>query len=120
MKYTRGVIEKGEVWGKLPEFEIDKVAVQKEIPTGQLEEGDISEGLRAEIRDELRNIRQRWESSREENARQDKRPLLTSQEWRSIENGTMEGIPLLSWHEWLEKTNGEQWGRLRSLDIFHR
>ena len=66
----------------------------------------------------MRGIRQRCESSREENARQDKRPLLTSQEWPSIENGTREGISLLRWHEWLGKTNEEPWGWLGSLDIF--
>ena len=39
MKYTRGVVEKGEEWWGLSEFQIDKVALQKEISRQQLEEG---------------------------------------------------------------------------------
>ena len=50
-KYTRGVIEKGEMWYRLAEWEIDKVAAQKEISQKQLGEGDIPDGLSAELRD---------------------------------------------------------------------
>ena len=101
MKYTRGVIGKGEAWGELSELEIDKVAVQKEILKKQLEEGDIPDGLRIDIRDELGNFSKRWESSRKEEEDQMKRPLLTSQMWSDIETGTREGIPPLRRYEWL-------------------
>ena len=95
MMYTRGVVEKGEEWGKLAEFQIGKVAAQKEILKKQLEEGDIPDGLRVEIRDELGNINKRWESAREEDAEKKERPSLTSQEWSGIETGAREGIPPL-------------------------
>ena len=78
MKYKRGVIEKGEEWGKLSELQIDEVAEQKEITKMQLGEDEIPGGLVIDIRDELRNIDRRWESSREENVKLRKMPLLTS------------------------------------------
>ena len=56
MKYTRGVGEDGEIWGRLAELRIDKVAVRKEILQRQSGEGDIPDGLRVELRYELRNI----------------------------------------------------------------
>ena len=80
MKYTRGVVEKGEEWGKLSELQIDKVEVQKEIWKKQVGEEDMPDGLVIDIRDELGNINRRWESSREENAKMRIRPLLTAQE----------------------------------------
>ena len=50
MKYKRGVIEKGEVRGKLSELQIDKVAAQKDLTEKKLGEDDIPDGWRVEIR----------------------------------------------------------------------
>ena len=110
IQYTRGVIEKGEVWGKLAELQIDKVEVRMEISKKQLWAGDIPDGLRVEIRGELGNINERWESPREEDAKQKKRPLLTSQGRSGIETGTREGTPPLRRYGWLGKNNEEQGG----------
>ena len=38
MKYARGVVVKGDIWGKLAELEIDRVAVQKDILERKLPE----------------------------------------------------------------------------------
>ena len=39
MKYTRGIVEKEDIWEKLAELQIDKVAARKEILKKKLEEG---------------------------------------------------------------------------------
>ena len=104
--------------GGLSDLQIDKVAGKKGISKQQLEEGDIPEGLRVEIKSELGSISRRWESSREEDANQGKRPLLTSQERSDIEMGTKEGAPPARWGEWLNKSIAEQWEWLGSLGVF--
>ena len=120
VKYTRGVIEKGEERGELSDLQIDKVAAQKDIAKKKLGEDDIPDGLRIEIRDELGNINRRWESSREEDEKQRGMHLLTSQEWVDMETGAREGIPPLRWGEWMNKHNEDQWEWLGSVEIFHR
>ena len=72
VKYTSGVIEKGEYWVGLDELNIDKVESQKDISKKLLEEGDIPDGLRVAIRSESSNINKRWESLREEDENQRK------------------------------------------------
>ena len=74
VKYTRGVVEKGDIWGKLAELQIDKVAAQKAILKKKLEEEDIPNALRTELIDELGGIRERWGSHRSENVERGKCP----------------------------------------------
>ena len=54
MRYTQGVELKGDMWDRLAEFQIDKVAVQNDMPAKQLED----EGIVGEERD--RNFRESW------------------------------------------------------------
>ena len=106
--YERGHRERRRAGGKLSELLIDKVEVQKEILKKQLEEEDIPDGLSVEIKNELGRITRRCESSREEDAKQRKRPLLASQELSDIEQGANEGIPPVRWGEWVNKSIEEQ------------
>ena len=69
---------KGDMWDRLPELQIDKVAVRKDIPKKQLEAEDIDGDLRAQLMGELGGIQERWESDRSGEAYQKKRPLLNS------------------------------------------
>ena len=62
MRYTRGVEAKGDMWDRLAELQIYKVAAQKDIPTKQLEDEEIAGDLRAHLRRELGEILERWES----------------------------------------------------------
>ena len=61
----------------MAELQIHKIAAQK-IPQKQLGGDDISEALRAALKDQLGGIRQRWKSPRGANANKERRPLLTS------------------------------------------
>ena len=49
-KYTRGVVETGEEWGKLAELQIARVAERKEISKKQLAEEDLPDGLIVDIK----------------------------------------------------------------------
>ena len=62
MRYTRGVETIGDMRGRLSELQLDKVAVQIDIPTMQLEDEEIAGDLRAHLRRELGEILERWES----------------------------------------------------------
>ena len=82
MKYGRGVVAKGGIWGRISDLQIDRVAVQKGILERQLEDGDIPNAVREELGGELGGILKRCESARcEEDADQKKRPLINSYEW---------------------------------------
>ena len=112
MKYARGVVARGDIWGKLAEFQIDRVSAQRGILGRKLAEGDIPNALRTEIRNELEGIRERWETPRSEEADQERRPFLSSYEWEGVEKGIKEGIPRLMRNEWLkrpQKSNGYGW-----------
>ena len=100
MRYTRGLEAKGDMWGRLAELKIEKVAVQKDIPTKQLEDEEIAGWGRAQLRRELVGIHHRWESGRSEEEDQKKRPFLDSDEWggdrrriRSIRDQLSFGFP---------------------------
>ena len=68
---------KGDMWDRLAELQIDKVASRKDSPKKKLE-GDIDGDLRAQLRRELGGILERWGSGRSEEEDQKKRPLLNS------------------------------------------
>ena len=55
MRYTRGVAAKGDMRDSLEEFQIDKVAVQRDIPTKNLGDGEITGDMRARLRRVGRN-----------------------------------------------------------------
>ena len=85
MKYGRCVVEKGDIWDNLAGLRIDKVAVPKDILEWKLSEEEISNARRTELRNELGGIRERWKTSRNEEADQKKRHLPNSYEWDGIE-----------------------------------
>ena len=79
---------KGDMRDRLAELQIDKVAVQKDIPAKQLGDDEISGDMRSQLRRGLVEIPDRWGSGRTEESYQKKeRPLLDSDEWRAIEAG---------------------------------
>ena len=90
MRYTRGFEARGVDWGPLAALQFGKVAAQKGILEKKLEEEGLSEKLNGRIRTELGIIINRWGNSREEDADQEKRHLLTSQERVDIQLGTRE------------------------------
>ena len=50
MMYTRGVEATGDMWDRLSELKIDKVAVQRDTPAKKLEGEEIAGNLRAQLR----------------------------------------------------------------------
>ena len=125
MRYTRGVEAKGDMRGRLAEFQIDKVEVKKDTPTKQLGDEEIDGEEMAQLRRELGGIQARWDSGRSEEEDQQKRPLLDSDDWRAIEEGyeaarssnhldtQTQQWETVKWRNWIpnqqKKNNGFGW-----------
>ena len=78
---------KGDMWDRLAELQIGKVAVRKDTPPKLLEDEAIDGDLRAQLRRGPGGIMERWGIDRSEEADQKKRPLLDLAEWGVIEAG---------------------------------
>ena len=87
--------------------------IQNDISEKQLEEEDLSEKEGKWALIELRLIPNRWESERGHRVGREKRSLLTSQEWVSIQLGKQIGR-----NERQEMEKAEQWGRFWRDMIF--
>ena len=51
---------KGDQWGRLEELQIDRIALQKDIPANQIEEKDTSKGSHAYNGGQLERPQYRW------------------------------------------------------------
>ena len=86
MRYTRGFKLKGDQRDGLSELQVDRIALQRDIPKHKIEEKDDSEELKENSRGQLGKLEDRWETDRLEGETDfAKRPLLEYEEWRAIE-----------------------------------
>ena len=132
MRYTRGVELKGDAYDRLAEFQIDNVAVQRDIPIKQLEDETTVGVERGQLQEELGGIEERWESDRSDEEEWTKRPFMPSEEWRVIENGyeiprnrkrastQIQHWETIKWRNWRAKPTEDQWQLLGALSLFHR
>ena len=113
-------------------MQIDKVAVQRDIPAKQLEDESAVGVEREQLQEELGGIDEKCESDRPEEEDWAIRPNLTSEDWRAIAYGY--GIPTNSYkvstqiqhwetiksQNWRAKPTEDQWPWLEALSLFHR
>ena len=124
MRYTRGVEAQVDMRDRLAELQIDKVALQKDIPSKQLEDEEIAGDLGTQLGRELGEILERWGSVRTEEEDREQRPLLDSAEWVVIEAGyaatrcenhldtQTQNWVTAQWQNWRAKSTEEQWSWL--------
>ena len=93
MGYTRGVVFKDGPFGKLPELQIDTVALQRGMLMGENAKADCTEEKRIQNERLIRRTDDRWEVKRTAEADISKRPLITYGEWIAIE-GRSRNFPL--------------------------
>ena len=114
----------------MAELQIDSVALQRDILVRQNENESTGVGKKARNGRLLEDSYDRWESSREADAEQTKKPLIGYEEWRAIESRYTEAERTRShlegqraeenvarWTDWQESDTVDQWQWLADLGI---